>query len=193
MCLNVNGVTSKWENDIYIKLFVKYDIICLCELKTSYVFSFSGYKCVRSRIVPSEENHGGVAILFSTKLWNHVHCISTYKDQVWFKLMSTSGIKYGCIYIAPRDSLYFKQESYAYVAEQCASNDKVLILGDFNARMSDLSSFSQKERSISFQKNPDIRSNANGRDGLIPINNLCFHEKVFTGGLSYRKEDKWIS
>ena len=121
MCLNVNGVTSKWENDIYIKLFVKYDIVCLCELKTSYVFSFPGYKCVRNRIVPGEENRGGVAILFSTKLWKHVHCISTYKDQVWFKLMSTPGIKYGCIYIAPRDSSYFNQESYAYIAEQCAS------------------------------------------------------------------------
>ena len=55
--------------------------------------------------------------------------------------------------------------------------------------------------SISYQKNPDIRSNANGRDllnlslshELIPINHLCFQEKVFTGGLSYRKQDKWSS
>ena len=76
---------------------------------------------MRNRIVPGEENRGGVAILFSTKLWKHVHCISTYKDQVWFKLMSTPGIKYGCIYTAPRDSSYFNQESYAYIAEQCAS------------------------------------------------------------------------
>ena len=201
LCLNVNGVTSKWEKESCLRLFSKYDIVCFSELKCNYVFTLPGFNCVRSRIITGEETRGGVATMFSNKIWNNVSCVTIHKDQVWFKLGFTPEILYGCIYIAPRDSLYFSNESFPHIADKCISNEKILIFGDFNARMSDLSIFSNPDMNITYMQNPDSRSNANGRDlitlchsyGLLPINHLCYSNKKFHGGLTYRQRDQWIS
>ena len=86
------------------------------------------------------------------------------KHQVWFKLKCTPEIKYGCVYIAPRDSLFFSPESFGMLSQQCNSVDKLLVAGDLNARMPKLQKFSVALKDIIFTVNPDPRSNANGQD-----------------------------
>ena len=157
-----------------------YDIVFLSELKCDYVFAVPGFKCLCSRLIPGEEKRGGVAVLIKVNLWNYVYSVSSMKDHVWFTLKCTPKIKYGCVYIAPRDSLFFSPESFAMLSQQCNSVDKLLVAGDLNARIPNLQKFSVASKGITFIMNPDPRSNANCQDlttvcqthNLVPLNHL---------------------
>ena len=86
--VNINGVSSKGESQTSLDLINNYDIIALNEIKCDYPFSLPGYKCVRSSIATGEELRGGVAVLFSTKIWNNVYNINVVKDQVYITAMN---------------------------------------------------------------------------------------------------------
>ena len=63
--------------------------------------------------------------------------------------MSTvPGIQFRAVYIhvAPKDSMYFTQDSFAMISDQChSSRDGIIILGDMNARIPSLEEFACKE------------------------------------------------
>ena len=201
MCVNINGISSKLEDESIIEMFHEYDIVCLCELKCNYPFSVPGFKTLRSRIIPGEEKRGGVAVLFKHLVWNDVYNISVEKDQVWFHLRSTPGFAFGAVYITPRDSLFYTQESFTIIFDQCFSGDNVLVLGDLNSRMGNLGVFESDANGTYFSENPDKKINANGKDlinmciscNLVPLNHLGQGDIHFDGGLTYRQKLTWIS
>jgi hypothetical protein len=75
------------------------------------------------------------------------------------------------------------------------------MLGDFNARLKDLSIFDDTEHSISYAKNLDSGVNQNGKDfvdlcltcELKPINHLTYRNKQFDGKLTFKQSNTWIS
>ena len=174
--LNINGATSKLEERRCIELLTQYDIICLSEIKCDYPFWLQmqpGYRCIRSRIIPGEEKRGGVAVLFKECIWNSVHDIVIVKDQVWFYVTLFPEFQFGAVYIAPRDSLFFSMESFAFMSAQAMSTERhVMIVGDINARMPSLDIFSSQEKGIKHTQNPDTRGNQNGKD-LVALCHLC--------------------
>ena len=185
LSLNINNVASKLEDYKLLNLLLLYDIVCLCEIKCDYPFSLPGYKCLRSRIIPSESKRGGVAVLFKNKMFENVYNVVPLKDQLWFSVSTVIGIRFGAVYIAPKDSMYFTQDSFATISDQChSSRDGIIILGDMNARIPNLEEFACKEDGISYSPNPDTCQNANGKDlisvcqsyDMVPLNHLKHHD-----------------
>ena len=198
--INIDGVSSKLERLPFVEYVNKFDIVVLCELKCNYSFSIAGFKCVRSSPVAGEELRGGVAVLFKHAVWNYVHNVKCYKDQVWFSLSCVSYIRFGAVYIAPSDSPYFTMESFAYLQEECTSYpNKCLAIGDINARMPDLDIFAQDD--LSFSVNPDRGSNPNGKTltplmlnhNMVPVNHMQCGDISLPGCFTYRKGSLWIS
>ena len=64
MGLNIHGVSSKLENEVFLSFLKDFDIVVLSELKCDYPFSVPGFKTLRSASTPGEESRGGVAVLF---------------------------------------------------------------------------------------------------------------------------------
>ena len=198
--MNIHGATSKIEQSNIIELFNKYDVVCLSELKHTYPLTIPGFQYIRSRVITGEEHRGGVGILIKQNLWPEVHDIDINHDQVWFSLQSVPDTVFGAIYISPRDSPYYRPQSFATIQEHC-NCENVFILGDFNARLSSLNIFKNPTRNIDYTPNPDGIINANGREllslcdsnGLIPVNHLQINQTSCEGGLTYKKKQRWIS
>ena len=82
----------------------------------------------------------------------------------------------------PADSLYFNHQSFSDVQDQASSSDKVFIIGDFNSRMPNLSTFDDVARGIKYGINVDNGSNVQGREltnlckwaGLYPVNHVTY-------------------
>ena len=53
-----------------------------------------GFECVRSLVIPGEEQRGGVAVLFRSDLWLEVFSIRRERDQIWFKIRSAPGFDF---------------------------------------------------------------------------------------------------
>jgi hypothetical protein len=198
--VNIHGATSKLERSNIIELFNKYDVVFLSELKHTYPLTIPGFQYIRSRVITEEEHRGGVGILIKQYLWPEVHDIDINHDQVWFSLQSVPDTVFGAIYISPRDSPYYRPQSFATIQEHC-NCENVFILGDFNARLSSLNKFKNPTRNIDYTPNPDGIINANGREllslcesnGLIPVNHLQLNQTSCEGGLTYKKKQRWIS
>ena len=153
--VNINDVSTKLESTDCLNVFSDYDIVCVSEIKCDYPFSMPGYSCLRSRVVPGEEKRRGVAVLFKNSVWDSVCSVQTMKDQVWFSLTFAPDHRFGAVYIAPRDSLYFTQQIFTMIGTQCCDSDKrFIILGDLNARMPELNKFSKLAKIASYSDNP---------------------------------------
>ena len=202
LSLNINGVKSKLENQNCMDLFRDYDVICLSEVKCTYPFALQGFYCIRSLHVPGEENRGGTAVLVRNYLWPKVYDVQCLRDQVWFRLDNIKDLLFGAIYIPPRDSPYFSLDSFSCIHEMARKCDgKVLMMGDFNARMDNLSVFNDPKQSISYTQNSDNGTNQNGKDladlcvacQLKPINHMTYKGKMFDGNLTFKRRSTWIS
>ena len=200
--LNIDGLSSKLEDLSFISFISTFDIVSLSELKCNYPFSIAGYKCIRSSSIPGEDLRGGVAILVKNSIWKHVNNVCKYKDQVWFNLSCIKYARFGAVYIAPSDSPYFSLESFAVIQEECKSYpEKCVVIGDINSRIPDLSEFIRSHLAITYSNNPDKGSNSNGRNmknimlsnDLLPVNNMSYMDKVFSGALTFRKGTTWVS
>ena len=174
---------SKLESTSCRTLFANYDLIFLSEIKCTYPFSLQGFHCIRSEIIAGEENRGGVAVLIKNSLWNKVYDVQRKRDQVWLRLDFAKDILFGAIYIPPRDSPYFSQDSFAQIHDMIYDNNShVIMLGDFNARIKNLDIFNDETHGISYSQNVDVGNNTNGRDlidlctcyNLKPINHLMY-------------------
>lgn len=178
----------------------KYDLVFLQEIKTIHPFRPAGFKVIRSSVLQGEELRGGVAVMFSHKLWNYVYDMKCFQDQVWFKLSFAKNIQFGAIYVAPRDSPFYKPSSFSNIQEM-STDSKVVLIGDFNARIPNLSVLNDTNNAFSYSVNCDSGVNGHGNEmlnicqtlGIRPINHLIIKEKHFTGDLTFRQKDRWIS
>ena len=123
LCLNVNGVTSKWEKESCLRLFSKYDIVCFSELKCNYVFTLPGFNCVRSRIIPGEETRGGCSV---TKYG--ITFLVLLFIRIKFGLNSVSHQKfYMDVYILPQGT--FQMNHFLILPTNVSPMRKYLYLG----------------------------------------------------------------
>ena len=157
---------------------------------------------MRSLVVPSEENRGGVAVLIKERLSNELYGVKKLKDQIWFKLRSAPEFYFIAIYVAPRDSPYYQSNAFSDINENYfSSNDNLVILGDINARIGNMNVLCDVSNGISYQNNVDPGSNANGTDlenllaccNLKPLNHMIYAGKEFNGDYTYRQGPNWIS
>ena len=197
---NINGNVSKLElSDVY-SVYSLYDIVILSELKTAYKIDVPGYVPVRSSVIDGEGARGGVLVLFKNYLWPRVYVKQVLKDQVWFTVHPFN-LMFGACYVAPSDSSFFDPASFCHIQEECIEGrQEVLVLGDLNARLGDLSPHADP-RLFSYTANPDTSVNANGRElsnlcrscNLVPVNHMVCQNVVCEGGLTFRRGGSWVS
>ena len=161
-----------------------------------------GFHVVRSQVIPGEENRGGVAVLFKNAIWSQVYDVHKLKDQIWFRLAHLKDFRFGAVYIPPRDSLYYSNDSLALVHQMLnIDNIPAIMIGDFNARIKNLNIFTETEQELSYSENVDNGFNLNGKDladlcigrGLKPLNHMNYKNRRFDGKLTYRQRQSWIS
>ena len=196
LSLNIHGNISELNKTEVIAFLQTFDIICLIELKCAYPFAFPGFTVIRSL---ETRNRGGVAVLIKNHLHNLTRDITRNADQVWFTLLHH---RFGALYIPPNDSPYFDPHSFSIIQEQTMTySGKIVMIGDLNARIPDLSRFNNQQKLITYDVNPDIGSNSHGRTltqlckdlYLYPVNHMKYKDSAFTGGFTFRQGQTWKS
>lgn len=104
LSININGRTSVLEEDDCVKFLAKYDFCCLNEVKGCCNMNVAGFLTLRSSMLLSEFNRGGVAVLIKHYLWRAVRNIDSRSDSVWFYLDNLPNVVIGAFYITPYDS-----------------------------------------------------------------------------------------
>ena len=92
-------------------------------------------------------------------------------------------------------------KSFAIMQEQIKGFESCFIMGDFNARIANLSVFDNESMSINYMENCDHAMNNHGRrlctvcneTGVIPINGLRFYGRSFSSDFTFRQSQTWIS
>ena len=106
-----------------------------------------------------------------------------------------------CISILVSDSSFFDTASFGHIQENCLEDgQEVLVLGDLNARLGDLSTHADP-RLYTHTVNPDRQVNGNGRElanickdcNLVPVNHLVCQHVVCEGGPTFRRRGNWVS
>ena len=192
---NINGAFSKLDDLLFLHNF---DIISISEIKHAYVFALPGFNMIRSSVVEGEEHRGGVALFYRHDLAQHLHHIERSVDQVWFQLTFMPDTWWGACYIPPRDSPFFRNDSFSRIQEYCAKG-KVIIMGDLNSRLPNLTVFNSLD--VYYSENPDKGTNQNGNDlqsictdyNLVPLNHRNAPNHTFEGGMTFRQGQLWVS
>ena len=175
--------------------------MCLSELKCVFAFKIPGFYSVRSKCIPKESGRGGVVVLIKNYLWPCVIDMDARKDQLWFKLSCVPQTVFGAVYVSPSDSPYFTPQAFANIQEKGYEGNKVIIIGDFNARLGSLAHFNDASVCLEYMDNTDKITNDNGRSirslchllDLAPVNHAKTHDMQFEGNYTYKKGHKWIS
>ena len=186
------------------KWLCRHDVVFLCETKTNISLSVPGCNVIVGRT--RSPARGGVVFLIKSYLWDKLVRVDvSEEDQIWLELSFWPGILFGGCYIPPSDSMYYSDQSFAYMQSRCIYNgtQQYFVVGDFNDRLGSAVMTLPKDdphliyRPVDNVKNP----NASGRRllglckdcDLLVVNNLFIGTRQLTGGLTYRQRHRWIS
>lgn len=124
-----------------------YDIIWILETKQIQTLNIPGFLVYHN--ASRHGNHrGGVMLLVKhnfQKLLLNVNL--TLESQIWFELSCYPNTRFGGIYIPPEDSQYYEQTIVANIYAQINEKEKIVMLGDFNARVGKPESLTKKVKS----------------------------------------------
>ena len=151
------GLSDKCCNFDFISVVNNFDIICIQEtwLSNRQKCSINGYNYFRSdrgdRHKCSKRAAGGVVTFFKSKFKNGISkCTSKISDFMWIKLdknvFSLNNDIYVCnIYLPPNGSVvHMKNDYFDTLQEEIfrfSPLGEVILLGDFNARISDMKDY----------------------------------------------------
>ena len=179
----------------------RHDVVVLSEIKLSKLPHVAGFVPIVAKTQKS--SRGGLAVLIRSHLYQDLcHIDTSYNDQIWFSFTSIPDARFCGVYITPSTSPYFTEADIANIqAKTIDPKMNYVIVGDFNARLGkNVEKLCDTDPSISY--NPvDKGVNDNGdklisvcKDHhLVPVNNLVTELTAFTGALTFRKRNRWIS
>ena len=168
VCYNVDGLSKDKFTLICDNVSPHYQVIIFVETFANNVNQyklegFKNYAKIRKRGLGAKRNSGGLLILIK----NDIECFftpleSTSNDIFWFRvsnLLTEGDVIVGVGYCSPtnsravlNNSFFFHLEENLYNHINKFPNDKVLLLGDFNARTGALSDtiLNETDRGTSF-------------------------------------------
>ena len=179
----------------------KYDVIWILETKQIQSISVPGF-IVFYKAYKGATHRGGVLLLIKNNLQKLLKNVNlTLESQIWFELSCYPNTRFGGIYIPPTDSLYYDQNIIANMCAQINDIEKVVILGDFNARVGKPDMLNTQGEKLEYADICDMTQNAPGKSlinlckeySLVVANHVCYGNKNLGGNLSYRKGNNWIS
>ena len=178
-----------------------YDIIFILETKQILTTNVPGFLVYHN--ASRHGNHrGGVMLLIKNHIQKFLLNVNlTLESQIWFELSCYPNTRFGGIYIPPEDSPFYNQTIMANMYAQINEKEKVVMLGDFNARVGKPDMLNTKGKKLEYVDICDITQNAPGKKiinlckekSLVVANHLKYNNKCLGGNLSYRKGNKWIS
>ena len=118
-----------------MRFVLNYDIVWLLETKQYFNLNVPGF-IAYTNVSKSGTHRGGVVLLIKHKIAELVSNIDReVEDQIWIELSCLPSVKLGGIYIPPDDSPYYHPCMYGEVAARCVDQERVFMMGDFNARV----------------------------------------------------------
>ena len=198
---NIAGVKDKLQNLKILNLIINFDIIWFLEIKTGTKFTVPGFVPIYN---PSKlkSSRGGVVMLVKSYIFPTITSINTGNEGlISCKCSLLPEIVLAAMYIPPRDSLYFCDYQFGILNELLFDNDKAVVLGDFNSRVSRPVLYNLNGDLISYPHINDDCRNENGdrllltcqSSASIIVNNIFKDNKHFPGNLTYKKGRRWIS
>ena len=202
---NIHGLYNKLDSPVVIEWLYERDIIFLCELKTDIEISVPGFRVIRSHT----ENpiRGGAALLVRNYLYEYVIDVDLSEfDQIWFRLLQFPTVLFGACYIPPAESKYYHDSNHAFIQAKCESYpcDTKVIFGDTNSRLGQFVNQVLDRICVNVSYHPvdevpTLKPHAKKllaiakQSDMYFVNNLKYKEKLFKGGLSFRRKANWIS
>jgi hypothetical protein len=153
LSLNVCGLTSKLKIPEFNTLIAKYDIVCISESKLDDIddVKIDNYTVFTKNRKKFKHRSGGVAILVKSTLTDNVKIIENDCESLLLLALDKCLLGYssvvGCVYIPPEGSDYEDKNVFDKLNQELASlvdhDVHVCLLGDFNARTSNLPEFTE--------------------------------------------------
>ena len=151
--LNICGVFSKLNFPEFFDFVNMFDVICLVETKLDPYDSFQveGYDTFTYRRKSKKGVRcGGIAVLIKSELCKYVSFLEGgSSDAMWFinmikRPLVKNDIICGAVYVSPEGSRYCSLDCFEFLEMDLMSfitkheNPEICLLGDFNARTSNL-------------------------------------------------------
>ena len=185
-----------------MKWMSKHDIVVLSEIHRATVKHAPGFVPIVARN-DSPTHRGGLVVLFKHSIYPEVCDVDkSIPEQIWFKLNSIPDVHFCGAYVAPVDSPYANDASFAEIQAKTDRSDyHYVVVGDFNARCgAGVHELVHRIPELRYHV-VDNTLNSNGRDALqvctdnklLILNNLQSDDKFFQGGLTFRRKKKWVS
>ena len=128
-------MNDKLENELVRDWAFQHNIIVLSETKTRGSRSLPGNTAINN----SKYNHGGVAVLFKSWLYDKVSMINAEDEGVLaFELSRVPCIRFCGVYNEPTNSPYFRHSTFPTISAHASSGKQCVFLGDLNARFGHL-------------------------------------------------------
>ena len=195
------------ESKALVQYLLNFDVVWLSEVKVAFEVQAPGFKSFRTN--SSEKNtRGGVVILIKNHLVKEISNISINNEGfIWVEFITWKNYTFGGGYIPPSDSKYFDDclfgEIQGKIIEKTQKDKKVIVLGDLNARVWDATKLAvltpdSKWRYVNCkdsgvnQNGKKLLNLCQGTDSVI-LNNLHSDQTNFSGDLSFRKKNRWVS
>ena len=135
---NIAGARDKLSQENFKKFLRQYDVIWILETKFIKSTEISGFIPYYNRSVHGE-HRGGILLLVKNYLKKYIVKVTTnLESQIGLELSIYPKISFGGVYIPPTDSNFYDQSLFANMTAHIENSKNVIVLGDFNARTSDI-------------------------------------------------------
>ena len=168
---NINGLGNKLEDENFISILKKYEIICLTETwglesNIDNLIIPDGYQAFhhyrKNKHKKAKRNSGGIMVLYKKEIGNFLKLKNKENENIlWIQidkklLLTKKNLVLGTVYISPinstinnrTDNSFDSNETFATLYQHISSfsnENDILIGGDFNARTGDLIDFIETE------------------------------------------------
>lgn len=196
---NINGISDKLGDPDVQEIIKSHHIVVLTETQKgkSYKVNFPGYYTkhfARKTIHPKAKRaSGGMLVLISNKINKHVKIMKqTNEFIIWIQIKAEKNktLYIGAVYVSPEESSYKSRDNFF----ECLQKDidcrwdkgMIALMGDFNARTSNLTETLDSNNIPTTRLNIDQRVNKYGKE-LI---NICkYNNLLIINGKNYFKHN----
>jgi len=152
MSWNVNGLKNIVNEQGFLNTVKKYDIIGLCETWTTNTseIDIKGYKKFHVPSISKKRGRksGGIVVYVNNNLCKGITCTKKDNNLIWMKLHSSyfgwrDDIHLAVVYCPPKGSPHNDDqlENLQHNITELSKNSKILIMGDLNARVGEMSDY----------------------------------------------------
>ena len=168
--MNVCGLRSKLLIPEFISYINQCDVVALSETKLDDLDEIvvPNFECVtKNRKQKTARKSGGIAVLIKNDILKHFSVVDSECEceyVLWFTLSKAifgtgADVLFGAVYIPPENSRYnsegIMEQFYFEVDENSRSFKHLIMMGDFNARTSNIADFAEIDEVIFDQINVD--------------------------------------